>query len=239
MNKTETMNTVKEILAKKGGYNKEVFDEDKNIFIKSSKTFFNIVSFGKNAVFILDKSIYNWAIKQFVNIEAKRVMDGENLHIIESKLREYNKKLAGEHLRYLFANNEETNVFKPTGFKYKLFKKEDMKNLYENKGFENALNYKNDVIALGAFIENKLVALAGADDYYDDLWQIGIDTLPSYRKQGVATYLVRSLAKEIHSLGKIPYYTTWSANIPSMKIALKTGFTPTWIEYFAVDTDKR
>ncbi len=105
--------------------------------------------------------------------------------------------------------------------------------LYKNQGFDNALNYKNDVIAFGAYHENQLVALAGADDNLVNLWQIGIDTLPSYRNKGLACYLVKTLADEIEKRGALAYYTTWSPNIASTAVALKAGFLPTWVGYYA------
>lgn len=45
--------------------------------------------------------------------------------------------------------------------------------------------------------------------------------------------VIQQLTKEILKLDKIPYYTTWSANLASMRTALATGFYPAWVEYFA------
>ncbi|MBU5437383.1 GNAT family N-acetyltransferase [Tissierella sp. MSJ-40] len=75
-----------------------------------------------------------------------------------------------------------------------------------NKGFENALNYNNDVIAFGAYQGNQLVALTGADDSMSKLWQIGIDTMLGHRNRGLASYLVKTLADEIERRGALPYY---------------------------------
>lgn len=90
-----------------------------------------------------------------------------------------------------------------------------------------------DVIAYGAFEGEQVVALAAADDYLETMWQIGIDTLPKYRGKGLATFLVQALTKEIIKQDRIPYYTTWSANLASINVALATGFRPVWVEYFA------
>lgn len=77
------------------------------------------------------------------------------------------------------------------------------------------------------------MAVAGADNYLEPLWQIGIDTVNEYRGQGLAKLLIQQLTKEILELDKIPYYTTWSGNIASMRAALAAGFHPAWVEYFA------
>lgn len=234
MDKTNKINTVQELLAIMGKYNSKVFNNDNNVFIKSKDTFFDIITFGNNAVIQADIAIYDWCVDNFSTTPACRIMDGENLFLIETKLRQYGKKLVGEHVRYLYFDNNRA-IQQPSGFEYRLFDKSDMDSLYKNKGFDNALNYKNDVIALGAYHNNQLVALAGADDRLSNLWQIGIDTLPAYRNNGLASYLVKALADEIEKRGAIPYYTTWSPNIISTSIALKTGFSPVWVEYFAED----
>lgn len=105
--------------------------------------------------------------------------------------------------------------------------------MWKYKGFDNALNYKKDVLAVAAFDGEILAGLAGADNYMDPLYQIGIDTIAEYRNKGIAAYLVSRIVEEITTQGKIPYYTTWSANLASIKVALSAGFKPVWIEYFA------
>ena len=234
MDKKGKIKLVQERLAANGKYDSNVFNADKNIIIKSLDSFFEIITFGKNAVIKADLSIYDWCVEHFSTIPARDILDGDNLYIIETKLREYGKKLAGEHIRYLYLDKNKT-VQQPSGFEYKMFDRSNMDVLYKNKGFDNALNYKNDVIAIGAYHENQLVALAGADDSLSNLWQIGIDTLSSYRKKGLAVYLVKALADEIERQGALPYYTTWSANIASSTVALKVGFYPVWVEFFAED----
>lgn len=234
MDRTRKVTAVQERLAIIGEFDPKIFNDDNNIVLKSTKSFFEIITFGTNAVIRADKSIYDWCIEHYAAMPACDIMDGENLFAIEKKLREFGKKLAGEHVRYLYLDNEKS-VNQPSGFEYQLFDKINMNILYQDKGFDNALNYKNDVVAFGAYHKNQLVALAGADDGLQNLWQIGIDTLPAFRKKGLASFLVKTLADEIEKRGALPYYTTWNANIASTALALKTGFFPTWVEYYAVD----
>lgn len=234
MNKIDKIKLVKNQLAIEWKCDSNVFSEDINVFIESNHCFFEMITFGKNVVIEANPLIYNWCIEHFKEVPACDIMDGETLFAIETKLREFGKKLAGEHVRYLHLNN--VNIInKPDNYEYKLFDKGNIKDLYENKAFENALNYERDVIALGAYNGNELVALAGADDYMGNLWQIGIDTLPEHRNNGLASYLVKTLTYEIESRGMLPYYTTWSPNIASTTVALNTGFLPIWVEYFAED----
>jgi GNAT superfamily N-acetyltransferase len=232
MNKLEKIEAVKKQLMLEWECSEDIFSYSENIIIKSDKSFFEMITFGNNAAIRVNEKLYKWCKDKLQNKEAKRIMDGDILFQIEKKLREFEYALAGEHLRYLFINPN-TEITKPEGFLYKFIEKADMPVLYENKGFDNALNYENDVIAYGAFKNGEIVALAGADDYMNNMWQIGIDVIPNYRKSGLATYLVKALAEEIESRGKIAYYTTWSGNIPSTKVALNVGFYPIWVSYHA------
>lgn len=234
MDKSSKVIFVQEQLAIDWNCDCNVFKGDENVFIKSEKHFFEIVTFGKNAVIKANPAIYNWCMELFSTTPAEDIMDGENLFTIETKLREFGKKLAGEHTRYLYLSKNET-IYKPSDFEYKFFDRTNINTLYNNKSFDNALNYQNDVIALGAYKENQLVAIAGADDSMSSLWQIGIDTLPEYRNRGLASYLVKTLAEEIEKRGVLPYYTTWSPNIASTAVALKAGFLPIWVGYYAMD----
>lgn len=232
MSKASKINLAQEQLAIKWKCNPNVFKQDKNVFIQSKDSFFEMVTFGGNAVIKADLSIYKWCVERFSIMAAHDIMDGVNLFAIETKLREFGKKLAGEHVRYIYLNTDKI-IHKPCNYEYKLFDKNNIKSLYANKGFENALNYKNDLIAFGAYQGNQLVALAGADDSMGKLWQIGIDTLEEYRNKGLASYLVKTLADEIERRSALPYYTTWSPNIASTTVALNTGFLPIWVGYYA------
>jgi GNAT superfamily N-acetyltransferase len=237
MNKLEKIEAVKKQLMLEWECTEDFFSFPENKIIKSDKSFFEMLTFGNNAAIRVNEKLYEWCKDNLQNKEAKRIMDGDILFQIEKKLREFEYALAGEHVRYLYINPN-TEIIKPEGFSYKFFEKVDMPELYVNKGFNNALNYKNDVIAYGAYKNGELVALAGADDYMNNMWQIGIDVLLDHRKSGLATYLVKALAEEIESRNKIAYYTTWGGNIPSTKVALNVGFYPIWVSFHAESVNR-
>ena len=64
----------------------------------------------------------------------------------------------------------------------------------------------------------------------DSMWQIGIDVLPEYRRQGIAVALVSGLAAEILKRDKVPFYCCAWSNIASARCAVKSGFSPAWAE---------
>lgn len=65
------------------------------------------------------------------------------------------------------------------------------------------------------------------------MWQIGIDVLPEYRRQGIASALTSRLALEILSRGKVPFYCAAWSNIRSVRNAIKSGFRPAWADITA------
>ena len=74
------------------------------------------------------------------------------------------------------------------------------------------------------------MGFAGASADCDDMWQIGVDVLPEYRRNGIASALTNKLAKEILGRGKVPFYCCAWSNIRSAKNAIRSGFTPSWVE---------
>ena len=212
------------------------FSRKENIIFETNNdsSFFKVITFGNNAVIAADKAIFTWCVENFSKMSFSAIMDGENLYAIENKVREYGKKLGGEHLRFLRLN-EDVNIPKPQGFKYELCEKERIAELYQDKRFDSALNYgeKGEVLAIVAKKDNEIAAIVAVDDYHDGFWQIGIDTVDIYRGKGLAAYLVNEMALECERRGKVPFYTTWSANIASIRTALAAGFQPVWLEYFA------
>ena len=65
------------------------------------------------------------------------------------------------------------------------------------------------------------------------MWQIGVDVLPEYRKNGIASALTSRLALEIVKRGKVPFYCAAWSNIKSVRNAIKSGFRPAWVEMTA------
>lgn len=67
------------------------------------------------------------------------------------------------------------------------------------------------------------------------MYQIGVDVLPQYRRQGIASALTSALALEILKLGKVPFYCAAWCNLKSVGNAIKCGFRPAWTELTARD----
>ena len=94
-----------------------------------------------------------------------------------------------------------------------------------------------DVLGVGAYDNGRLIGLAGCSADCDTMWQIGIDVLPAYRRQGIASALTSRLAIEILNRGKVPFYCAAWCNIRSVRNAIKSGFRPAWVEMTAKPCD--
>lgn len=107
---------------------------------------------------------------------------------------------------------------------------------YYTEQWSNALCEKRkhlDALAVGAYDGERLVGLAGCSADCEEMYQIGVDVLPEYRKKGIASALTSRLAIETFKLGKVPFYCAAWSNIPSVRNAIRCGFRPAWVELTA------
>ncbi len=107
---------------------------------------------------------------------------------------------------------------------------EDFRDLYVPE-WSNALckdRKELDVLGVGAYDGEKLIGLAACSADCPEMWQIGIDVLPEYRRNGVASALTNRLARAIFEHGKVPFYAAAWANLRSFRNGLRSGFRPAW-----------
>ena len=120
----------------------------------------------------------------------------------------------------------------PCRYDTKLLRPDDFAELYRPE-WSNALCEKRsfaDVLAVGAYDGGKLIGLAGCSADGAEMWQIGVDVLPEYRRAGIASALTSRLALLILGEGKVPFYCCAWCNIRSARNAVKSGFRPAWNE---------
>lgn len=200
--------------------------------------FIQVATFGYGAVVSANPLIQDWCKEFFSKQRGIDCFEHPIMREIDLELAKYNKKLNVVHELYLPYYKFSRRLEKPAVIRW--FEKLEIPNLYNDKRFKNALNYdanslRPDVLAVASYNQGKITGLAGASMDCKKLWQVGIDVLPDYRHQGIASYLVGVLADEIFNRGAIPYYGTWCSNIASRNIALKCGFFPAWVKMYSVD----
>ena len=120
----------------------------------------------------------------------------------------------------------------PCRYETKLLTAADFQELYLPE-WSNALCEKRkelDVLGVGAYDNGVLIGLAACSADCDTMWQIGIDVLPAYRRQGIASALTSRLTAEILKRDKVPFYCCAWSNIASARNAIRSGFQPAWTE---------
>jgi len=117
-------------------------------------------------------------------------------------------------------------------YELKVLESSDFDALYLPE-WSNALSIERkelDILGVGAYDNGKLIGLAGCSADCEEMWQIGVDVLPEYRLKGIASALTSNLAVEILSRDKVPFYCCAWSNVRSAKNAVKSGFSPAWVE---------
>ncbi len=190
----------------------------------------NFVSYGGNVVAATKPEIKEIVAEYINKYEYYHLFETPNLLWLNEKLAGFGRKVCFMAYYFLPDVNKLKRLSCP--YEIKLLHPEDFETLY-TKEWGNALckgRKELDVLACGAYDGEKLIGLAGCSADCEQMWQIGIDILPEYRKKGIASALTSNLAVEILERGKVPFYCCAWSNIPSAKNAIRSGFSPAWAE---------
>ncbi len=197
----------------------------------------NLISYGNNIVASVRSDIAEFVTEYINKYPVEHCFETPNLYILNDELQKHNLRVC--FMAEYFLPNVDILKDLPCKYKLRILFPSEFTGLYKPE-WSNALCEKRkqyDVLAVGAFENNKLVGLAGASADCDSMWQIGVDVLPEYRRMGVACAITSRLALEILSRGKVPFYCAAWSNIKSVRNAIKSGFYPAWAELTAKDKD--
>lgn len=193
----------------------------------------NLVSYGGGAVASVSPEAREIVTAYIEKYPSEHLFETPNLHALDDAL-------APLGLRTCFMAEyflPDLNALRPLPCKYRLrlLGPADFTALYLPQ-WSNALSDKRphlDVLGVGAYDGETLIGFAGCSADCDTMWQIGIDVLPAYRRQGIAAALTARLALECLERGKVPFYCAAWSNIPSVRNAIRAGFRPAWVELTA------
>ena len=123
----------------------------------------------------------------------------------------------------------------PCDYELRILRQADFSELYRPEWSDALCERRKelDVLGVGAYDGDKLVGLAGCSADCEDMWQIGVNVLPEYRRQGIAAALTSRLALESLARGKVPFYCAAWCNLKSVRNAVKCGFRPAWVNVTA------
>ena len=190
----------------------------------------NLVSYGNNVAAAAVEEVSDLVSEYIGRYEFYHCFETPNMHWLNERLAERGHKICFMAEYYL--PDVDRIPEHPLAYDVRILEQDDFGELYLPE-WSNALckDRKHlDVLGAGAYDNGKLVGLAGCSADCEDMWQIGIDVLPEYRRQGIASALTSTLAKEILNRGKVPFYCSAWSNIRSVRNAVKSGFIPAWVE---------
>lgn len=192
----------------------------------------NLVSYGGNVVASVSEQTET-LVREYISAYPTEACFTPNLHLLDEKLVPLG--LRTRHMAEYFLPDVESLKALDCGYELRLLGPADFAPLYLPQ-WSNALCEKRqhlDVLGVGAYDGARLIGLAGASADCDTMWQIGIDVLPEYRRQGIAAALTSRLALEILERGRVPFYCAAWSNLPSVRNAIRSGFRPAWVELTA------
>ena len=193
----------------------------------------HLVSYGNNVVASVSPE-FREIVTSYINAyPVEHLFETPHLHVLNGALADIGQKICFMAEYFL----PDLNALHPLDCPYevRVLTQPDFSSLYLPE-WSNALCEKRkelDVLGVGAYDGGKLIGLAGSSADCDTMWQIGIDVLSEYRRQGIASALTSRLAIEILNRGKVPFYCAAWCNVKSVRNAIKSGFRPAWVEMTA------
>ena len=193
----------------------------------------DLVSYGSNIVAQVSAETED-ALREYLSFcNVGHAFETPAVHVLDELLAPYGLKTC--FMAEYFLPDVDALKELPCPYELRILHQEDFNDLYLPQ-WSNALCEKRkelDVLGVGAYDNGKLIGLAGCSADCETMYQIGIDVLPEYRRQGVASALTSRLALEILKLGKVPFYCAAWCNLRSVGNAVKCGFRPAWVELTA------
>lgn len=189
----------------------------------------DLTSYGNNIVASVAPELVD-AVTDYINhFPVEHCFETPNLHVLMNAMRPMGYDICFMAEYWL----PDLDVLEPHDSPYdlRLLTPEDFVHLYKPE-WSNALCEARkhlDILGVGAYDGDTLVGFAGCSMDCDTMWQIGVDVLPAYRKQGIASAVTSMLACEIVKRDKVPFYCCAWSNIPSGRNAVRSGFRPAWV----------
>lgn len=193
----------------------------------------NLVSYGNNIVASV-RDEYREIVEEYIKkFTFYHCFETPNLHWLNERLTEKGQKIC--FMAEYFLPDVDRLRALPCSYERRILEQPDFRHLYKPE-WSNALcedRKELDVLGVGAYDSGKLIGLAACSADCETMWQIGVDVLPEYRRQGIAAALTGNLAVEIIKRGRVPFYCSAWSNIRSVRNAIKSGFVPAWVEVTA------
>ena len=190
----------------------------------------NLISYGTNIVASVSEECRIAVTEYISRFSVEHCFETPNLHVLNDAMEKLGKRVC--FMAEYFLPDVDALKALDCPFELRILTKEDFADLYLPQ-WSNALckdRASLDVLGVGAYDGDKLVGFAGCSADCDAMWQIGVDVLPEYRRQGIASAVTSRLALEILNRGKVPFYCAAWSNVKSVRNAIRCSFRPAWVE---------
>lgn len=211
----------------------ENFLNDNNIITlrkDNSESFFSMFCFGYAAIANIPECMYDWCNNFLNNHKGFRCFDGIQLIEISKELAKYNFSISCGQA--MLPDLSVKNQLPDTSYRLQLFKRHEMNQL-KNSSIDS-INEETE-FAYAAFDADKIIGIAPANSCGDNIFEIGIDVLPEYRRGGIASALTMKLTEELLKQDKIPYAITAWSNIASRGVLHRCNYYPSWVRMDSMD----
>ncbi len=217
----------------------EDFTRTENVIVRSAKNekariylelpfICDIVTYGSNIVASVSEG-YETAVREYLaSTDAMHAFETPSIYKLNELMKPHGAAVCFQAEYWL----PDLNILEalPCAYETRTLCPDDFAPLY-TKEWSNALCEKRkfaDVLGVGAYDGGKLIGLAACSADGENMWQIGVDVLPGYRRNGIASALTSRLTLLILEHGKVPFYCCAWCNIRSARNAVKSGFRPAW-----------
>lgn len=196
------------------------------------------VSYGSNIVASVSEPFRQIVQEYLARYPLTHCFEPPHLHVLHERLKPlgYGVGMTSEYwLPELKSLSEQ-----PCAYPLRVLTQSDFAGLYLPE-WSNALCEKRaelDVLGVGAYDGDRLIGFAGCSADCAEMWQIGVDVLPEYRRKGIAAAVTSRLAIEILKKDKVPFYCCAWCNLPSARNAVRSGFRPAWTEMTVLTSEK-
>ncbi len=190
----------------------------------------NFISYGNNVVAAATEETYEIAKEYITRFDFYHCFETPNMRWLNERLEPLDQTVCFMAEYYLPDLNRLTEL--PCEYEIRTLEKGQFDDLYLPEWHYALCEDRKhlDMLATGAYDNGRLIGLAGCSADALEMWQIGVDVLPEYRRKGIASALTSKLALEILERDKVPFYCTAWSNLRSVRNAVKCGLMPSWVE---------
>jgi GNAT superfamily N-acetyltransferase len=201
--------------------------------------FLDAVTMGAGVIVCCTADRLSWVKEHLGGLTRDAIFDADNFVRLQNYVSRDGQEIRIE-LKYICTRDTFRPRVPEQDIELRRFEKDRMQYLYQNNLFPNALGSADNpgrphMIAAAAVCGGELAGVAAATADCDAMWQIGVDTLPAYRRRGIAQATVGAVTDIILSKNILPYYSTRFYNVASRRTAVSLGYFPAWVEAYSRD----